>query len=162
LGFTVPFAVASIATLVQPFIGHVLGLQAGARQPAKLAAFELNPTTEAGPAPLKLGGFLVDGDARGALSIPRIGSIISRNSWNAPVPGLDTVPKADWPPVNITHWSFQIMIGIGTVLAIAAVLFWLARRRGRDLLTNRWFLRFSVIAGPLAILAIESGWTATE
>src|SRR5262249_18862366 len=73
LGFSVPFAVASIATGIQPFIGHVLGLQAGARQPAKLAAFELNPTTETGPAPLKLGGFLVDGDARGALSIPKIG-----------------------------------------------------------------------------------------
>jgi cytochrome d ubiquinol oxidase subunit I len=42
------------------------------------------------------------------------------------------------------------------------VLFWLARRRGRDPLTNRWFLRFSVLAGPLAIIALESGWTATE
>ena len=162
LGFTVPFAVASIATLAQPLIGHVLGLQVGARQPAKLAAFELNPTTEQGPAPLKLGGVLIDGQVRWALPIPKIGSIITRNSWDAPVPGLDTVPKSDWPPVNITHLSFQLMVGIGTLLAVAVVLFWLARRRGRDLLTNRWFLRFSVITGPLAILALESGWTATE
>ena len=110
-GFTVPFAVASIATLAQPLIGHVLGLQVGARQPAKLAAFELNPTTEQGPAPLKLGGVLIDGQVRWALPIPKIGSIITRNSWDAPVPGLDTVPKSDWPPVNITHLSFQLMVG---------------------------------------------------
>jgi cytochrome bd ubiquinol oxidase subunit I len=162
LGFTVPFAVASVATVMQPLIGHVLGLQVGNRQPAKLAALELNPVTEPGPAPLKLGGFLVDGHERWALPIPKIGSIITRNSWDAPVPGLDTVPKPDWPPVNITHWSFQIMIGIGTLLAVAVVAFWVARRRGRDPLTNRWCLRFAVIAGPLAILALESGWTATE
>jgi cytochrome d ubiquinol oxidase subunit I len=162
LGFTVPFAVASIATLIQPFVGHVLGLQAGARQPSKLAAFELNPTTEPGPAPLKLGGVLVDGEVRWALPIPKIGSIISRNSWDAPVPGLDTVAVSDQPPVNITHLSFQLMIGIGTLLMVVVVLFWLARRRGRDPLTNRWFLRFSVLAGPLAIIALESGWTATE
>jgi cytochrome d ubiquinol oxidase subunit I len=38
----------------------------------------------------------------------------------------------------------------------------MARRRGRDLLANRWFLRFSVMAGPLAIIAVELGWVATE
>lgn len=162
LGFTLPFAVASVATLVEPLVGHVLGLQVSERQPAKLAAIELNPTTEQGPAALKLGGVLVDGHVQWALPIPKIGSIISRNSWDAPVPGLDTVPRSDWPPVNITHWSFQIMVGIGTLLAGVVVLFWLARRRGYDLLTKRWFLRLSVIAGPLAVLALESGWTATE
>jgi cytochrome d ubiquinol oxidase subunit I len=162
LGFTMPFAVASIATVIQPLIGHVLGLQAGARQPAKLAALELNPTTEPGPAPLKLGGVLVDDQVRWAVPIPKIGSIITRNSWDATVPGLDTIPRSDWPPVNITHWSFQIMVGIGTLLALVVAVYWLKRRRGHDLLTRRWFLRFSVIAGPLAILALESGWTATE
>jgi cytochrome bd ubiquinol oxidase subunit I len=162
LGFTLPFAVASVAALAQPLIGHVLGLQVGARQPAKLAAFELNPTTEQGPASEKLGGLLIDGHIRWALPVPKIGSLISRGSWDASVPGLDTVPRSEWPPVNITHGSFQIMVGIGTLLAIAVVVFWLARRRGRDLLTNRWFLRFSVSAGPLAILALEFGWVATE
>lgn len=40
--------------------------------------------------------------------------------------------------------------------------FWVARRRGHDLLTNRWFLRFAVLAGPLAATAAEMGWVATE
>jgi cytochrome d ubiquinol oxidase subunit I len=162
LGFTVPFAFASVATLLQPLIGHVLGLQVGGMQPTKLAAWELNPVTEHGPAAEKLGGVLIDGHVRWALAIPKIGSWISTGSWDGSVPGLDTVPKSDLPPVNLTHWSFQLMVGIGSLLAVVVVLFWLARRRGHDLLGNRWFLRFSVIAGPLAILALELGWITTE
>jgi cytochrome d ubiquinol oxidase subunit I len=96
------------------------------------------------------------------LVIPRIGSIIAVGSLDGPVRGLDTIEKSDWPPVNITHWAFQSMVGIGTLLALVVVVFWLARWRGHDLLANRWFLRFSVIAGPLAVIALESGWIATE
>jgi cytochrome d ubiquinol oxidase subunit I len=130
-------------------------------QPAKLAAFELAETTE-GPAPFRLGGVLIDGEVHGALEIPRLGSVIARNSLDAPVPGLDAVPKQNWPPVNVTHLAFQSMVVVGTALAAAVLLYWLLRWRGRDLLENRWFLRFAVITGPLAILAVELGWVATE
>src|ERR1700686_3293428 len=41
LGFSVPFAFASVAAIAQPFIGHVLGLQVGGIQAPKLAAWEL-------------------------------------------------------------------------------------------------------------------------
>lgn len=162
LGFSVPFAFASVAAVAQPFIGHVLGLQVGGLQPAKLAAWELSTHSEAGFAPERLGGVLVDGDVRWALPIPWIGSFIARGSFDAPIRGLDTVPKSEWPPVNLTHWSFELMVGIGTLLAVVAVVFWLARRRGHDLLGNRWFLRFAVMAGPLAIVALELGWVTTE
>jgi cytochrome d ubiquinol oxidase subunit I len=161
LGFAVPFTFATVAAVAQPFIGHILGLRVGDSQPAKLAAFELATTTEYA-APERLGGILVDGEVRWALSIPRLGSIIARNSLTAPVPGLDSVPEADRPPVNITHLAFQSMVGIGTLLAASVVAYWLARRRGHDLLENRWYLRFAVITGPLAILAVEFGWVATE
>jgi cytochrome d ubiquinol oxidase subunit I len=140
----------------------MLGLQVGKMQPAKLAAFELALETEPGPAPMRLGGFLTDGAVRWALTVPRIGSIIARGSFDAPIPGLDTVPRSDWPPVNITHWSFQVMVGLGTLLAAAAALFWIARRLGSDPLRNRWYLRFAVLAGPLAVVCLEAGWIATE
>lgn len=38
LGFTIPFVFASVAALVQPFIGHLLGLRLAQTQPSKLAA----------------------------------------------------------------------------------------------------------------------------
>ena len=72
------------------------------------------------------------------------------------------MPRTDWPPVNLTHVSFQAMVGIGTLLALVVVGFWLARRRGHDPLHNRWFLRFAVVAGPLAVIALELGWITTE
>lgn len=161
LGFIVPFVFATVAALAQPLVGHVLGLRVAESQPAKLAAFELAEETEQ-PAPLRLGGIMIDGEVRYSIDIPKIGSLIARNSFDKPVPGLDEVPEDDRPPVNITHWAFQTMVGIGSLLALSVLLFWFVRWRGRDLLQNRWFLRYAVAAGPLAMIALEAGWIATE
>ena len=161
LGFVVPFVFATVAALAQPLVGHVLGLRVAESQPAKLAAFELAETTEQ-PAPLRLGGIMIDGEVRYSIDIPKIGSLIARNSFDKPVPGLDEVPEDERPPVNITHWAFQSMVGIGTLLALSVLLFWFVRWRGRDLLESRWFLRYAVAAGPLAMIALEAGWIATE
>lgn len=161
LGFTVPLVFASVAAVGQPFVGHLLGMRVNDSQPSKLAAFELAETTES-PAPLRLGGVLLDDKVQWALEIPRLGSIIARNSLTAPVPGLDTVPAADRPPVNITHLAFQAMVAVGTVLAVLAVGYWIIRWRRRRLVWNRWLLRAVVVAGPLAVIALECGWIATE
>lgn len=161
LGFTVPFAFATVAALLQPLIGHILGLRVGTTQPSKLAAFELAMTTEK-PSPLRIGGLLIDGKVRYAIDIPHLGSLIARNSFTKPVQGMDTIPLADRPPINITHVAFQSMVAIGTLLAVVVLLYWVARWRGRDFLPNPWFLRFAVISGPLAIIALECGWIATE
>jgi cytochrome d ubiquinol oxidase subunit I len=161
LGFQVPFVFASVAAVLQPFMGHILGLGLADRQPSKLAAFEMATHAES-PSPLRLGGILIHGHVYGAIDIPRLGSLIAMNSFTKPVPGLDSIPTADQPPVNLTHWAFQSMVGIGTLLALVVVLFWVQRRRGRDLVENRWFLRFAAVSGPLAIAALECGWIATE
>ena len=161
LGFIVPFGFATVAALAQPVIGHLLGGNFGDRQPAKLAAFELATTTES-PSPLRIGGVLLDGQVYGAIDIPILGSVIAQNSFTAPVPGLDTIPIENRPPINLTHWAFQTMVGIGTLLVLTVVVFWVARWLRRDLLKNRWFLRVAATAGPLAVLALEAGWVATE
>lgn len=161
LGFLVPFVFASVAAVCQPFMGHVLGLGLDERQPSKLAAFEL-ALEEESPSPLRLGGVLVDGEVRGAIDIPAIGSLIAMNSFDDPVPGLGAIPEEDRPPVNLAHWAFQIMVGIGTLLMLGVLWFWFQRRRGRDLLEKRWFLRGAAVAGPLAVVAMEAGWIATE
>ncbi len=162
IGFLVPFAFATIAAVAQPFVGHFLGEGLDERQPAKLAAFELAETTTEGASPLRIGGVYIDGEVKGALDIPYLGSLIAQGSLDEPVPGMDTIPAEDLPPVNITHWAFQIMIGVGLLLMLAVLLYWFMRWRGRDLLGNRWFLRFAAAGGPLAVLALEAGWIATE
>ena len=161
LGFIVPFVFATVAALLQPVAGHLLGGNLGDRQPAKLAAFELAETTES-PSPLRIGGWYADGEVHGTIDIPMLGSLLAQNSLTEPVRGLDTIPDADEPPINITHWAFQTMVGLGSLFFLVVTVFWLARWRRRDLLTRRWFLRFMAIAGPLAVLTMEAGWIATE
>jgi cytochrome d ubiquinol oxidase subunit I len=161
LGFTVALQFAAAGAVAQPIIGHFLGLRLVHSQPPKLAAIELAPATE-WRAPFRVGGLLIDGHVRWALVIPRLGSIITRESLDKPVPGLDAVPPADRPPVNITHLAFQLMVGAGLLLLASVIVYWLVRRRGHDPLSNRWYLRFAVLAGPLAVLALECGWTTTE
>lgn len=161
VGFTTAFAVASIAAVVQPFVGHVTGMRLATQQPSKLAAMELAVTTEHN-APLVLGGVLVDGEVRGALKIPGLGSLISRAWFNRPVPGLDQFPVDEQPPANVVHMSFQVMVGIGTLLALFAVWFWWRRRRGSDLLASGRVLRAVVLCAPLSIVALQSGWVTTE
>ena len=161
LGFLVPFVFATVAALAQPVMGHLLGIGLDDRQPAKLAAFELADTAES-PSPLRIGGVYVDGEVRGAIDIPVLGSVFAMNSFSDPVPGLDEIAPEDRPPVTMTHWAFQSMVGLGTLLAGAVSFFWFLRWRGRDLRESRWFLRFVAVSGPLAVLALESGWIATE
>ena len=162
LGFTVPFAFASVAAVLQPFVGHLLGSRLPETQPAKLAAFELAMETDSGPSPLRIGGIVVDGVVKWSLDIPYLGSLFARNSFTEPVQGLDTIPADQHPPINITHWAFQTMIGLGALLMLAAIVFWVARWRGHDLLERPLFLRFVAISGVLAVVAMEAGWIATE
>ena len=161
LGFTAAFAMATVAALVQPLIGHVAGMRLAEHQPAKLAAMELAPVTEKN-APLVIGGILIDGEVRYGIEIPGLSSLLARGWFNRPVPGLDQVPKADRPPANVVHNSFQIMVGIGTALALLPPWFWWRRRRGRRPIDSNRFLRIAVVAGPAAVLALEAGWTTTE
>jgi cytochrome d ubiquinol oxidase subunit I len=164
LGFVVPFAFATVAALTQPLSGHLLGARMYANQPAKLAAIELAATTEE-RAPLIIGGVLVDGEVRFGIEVPWLGSIISRGSPDRAVPGLADFADDERPRdglATMVHWSFQGMVAIGFSLIGLGLAFWIGRRRGRDWLARRWFLRLAVVAGPAAVTALELGWITTE
>jgi cytochrome bd ubiquinol oxidase subunit I len=161
MGFTVAFAMATIAAAIQPLVGHVAGMRLAIDQPAKLAAMELATTTET-HAPLIVGGVLVNGKVVGGIRIPGIGSFLARGWFDRSVPGLDGIPADERPPVNVVHLAFQSMVGIATVLLLLALWFWWRRRRGIDPLESTWFLRLALVAGPLAVAALEAGWTTTE
>jgi cytochrome d ubiquinol oxidase subunit I len=164
LGFSVAFAFAAVSALAQPLVGHVLGARLAGDQPSKLAAIELSPHAE-DHAPLALGGVYLDGERRYSVEIPWLGSLISRGAVDRTVPGLDEVPVTDRPDdglVTAVHWSFQLMVGLGLALAALGAGYWWARRRGRDWLQRRWFLRLAVAAGGASIASLELGWTTTE
>lgn len=148
------------ASLLQPFAGHFAGERVAELQPAKLAALEGHFETRT-RAPLTIGG-LPDPDTRTmrwGVGIPGLLSLLAHRDINAEVTGLDRYPREDWPPVLITHVAFQIMVGIGSLLAlIGGLWFWFARKGEGP----RWFLWTLVACAPLGMLAIEAGWVVTE
>jgi len=54
------------------------------------------------------------GKVKYAVEIPKLGSLILKHSPDAPLAGLDTVPRENWPPVPITFWSFGSWSGWGS------------------------------------------------
>jgi cytochrome d ubiquinol oxidase subunit I len=161
LGFVVPFAFASIAAVLQPMVGHFAGQSLAGRQPEKLAAMEL---LEEGRrhAPLTLGGAYRDGRVAGGVEVPGLASFLAGNSTDTFVPGINDVPVDERPPANIVHWSFQLMVGIGTASVALVAWFWWQRRHGRDPLGMRRFLGLAVLAGGASVVALQAGWITTE
>jgi cytochrome d ubiquinol oxidase subunit I len=161
LGFLLPFTVAAILTPVQIMVGDWIARFIADNQPVKLAALEGVYHTARG-VPLHIGGVAVDGEIRYAIKIPNGLSLLAHANPNAEIMGLNAVPEADRPPVNVVHLSFQAMVGIGmALLALSAwaALSWWRRRRAPQ---SRWFWRAAALGGPAAAAALEAGWITTE
>ena len=158
---TIPLTFAALAAPVQILVGDWAARDVAQTQPIKLAAIEgLYKTTRG--ASEHLLGWYSDNQMKGAIAIPHLLSILTDHSWNGVVQGLDTVPASQRPPVNVVHWAFQFMVGIGSVLALVAVIYlgvWVWRKR---LPESPWFYYALVICGPLAVVALISGWVVTE
>jgi cytochrome bd ubiquinol oxidase subunit I len=161
IGLVVPLAVLALAAPAQVVIGDWAGRDIAEEQPTKLAAIEdLEQTTKG--ADLTLGGLYYDGEVHGGITIPDGLSLLADHDPNATVQGLDAVPESDRPPVGWVRNAFQLMVGIGTLLALLGLWFlWFRIRRG-CLPTTKWFYRAVVAAGPLSLVALISGWIVTE
>jgi cytochrome d ubiquinol oxidase subunit I len=96
-----------------------------------------------------------------ALEVPRLGSLILKHSLDAPLAGLDTVPRENWPPVPVTFWSFRIMVGMG-LLMMALGLFSLWTRWRGTLHDSRLLHWFALGMAPSGFIAVLAGWITTE
>jgi cytochrome d ubiquinol oxidase subunit I len=155
--------VGAPAAILQPLSGHYAAAHVARHQPAKLAAMEALFETRVG-APITLGGW-PDMDARRTrfgLEVPYALSLLAFHDPRARVQGLDAVPRADWPNVPLVHWSFQLMAGLGTYMALVGVWgMWLVLKK-KELSTARRFLTAIATATPMGLLATEAGWMVTE
>jgi len=161
---TVSLIVAIPSAMLQPLSGDLSARYVATQQPVKLAALEGEFHTRAA-APLRVGGIpdVRARETRYAIEIPAGLSLLAFHDPHAVVRGLDAVPERDWPPVAIVHIAFQVMVGLGTYMALVSVwAAWIAWRRRNALFQLRSLLTALVIATPMGFLAIEAGWTVTE
>ena len=161
IALAVPLAAATLASVAQVFVGDWNGRDVAASQPTKLAAFEgLGHTTKG--ATVHILGFYSNGRVEYGIPIPRLLSLLAFHSSHATVRGLDAVAPADRPPVNVVRYSFQTMVGIGTMLALLSVFYLVVRLRRGRLPESVWFYRALAAAAPLSIVALIAGWVTTE
>ena len=169
---TIALLVGGPAAVLQPLSGDLAARQVARYQPAKLAAMEALFATEQG-APLVLGGWpdVEHHRTRAAIRIPYGLSLLAFHDPHATVRGLDAIPQDEWPNVPVVHWNFQLMVALGSYMALVIVLAAVVSgrrdagggRRGIEAIAQRrWLLRAIVIAGPMGFIATEAGWMTTE
>jgi cytochrome d ubiquinol oxidase subunit I len=160
---SIALVVGAPAAVLQPLSGDLSARTVARYQPAKLAAMESHFET-ARRAPLVIGGWpdMERRETKYAIEVPAGLSLLAFHDPNAEVKGLDRFPRQDWPHVPIVHAAFQIMVALGSVLAVVSLWAGVLALRRRDLCADVWLLRALAGAAPMGFFAIEAGWTVTE
>ena len=155
--------VGAPAAVLQPISGDFSARNVARWQPTKLAALEGQFRTQTA-APLRIGGWPDERaeQTRFALEIPYGLSLLAFHDPNAEVRGLTAFPRDSWPPVAPVHAGFQVMVALGTIMALVSIWALFSSARHRDLAADRRLLRALAIVTPFGFIATEAGWTVTE
>ncbi|HEX2528983.1 MAG TPA: cytochrome ubiquinol oxidase subunit I [Geminicoccus sp.] len=161
--FTMAMGMIAVVAPIQIFAGDAHGLNTLEHQPAKVMAMEGHFQSSEGGAPLILFGLPDEeaGEVHYEVAIPKLSSLILKHDLNAPLAGLDTVPRDQWPPVEIVFWSFRIMVGLGFLMLTLGLLSVFAFFKGQ-LYHWRPLHRFAMAMGPAGFVAVIAGWVTTE
>jgi cytochrome bd ubiquinol oxidase subunit I len=161
--FSMAMWMATLVAPIQILAGDQHGLNTLEHQPVKIMAMEGHYQSHPHGAPLILFGLpdQAAGEVKYAVEIPKLGSLVLKHSPDAPLAGLDTVPRENWPPVPVTFWSFRIMVGMGFLMLGLGLLSLLMRWRG-TLYESRLLHLFAIAMGPAGFVAVVAGWVTTE
>lgn len=162
---SIALTVGAVFALLQLVSGDYSAKDVAKRQPIKLAAMEGLFESEKG-AGLTIGGipFESSGETKFGIKMPYVLSFLAYGDFHAEVKGLNSFIKENKPipPVAVTHIAFQIMVGCGSLLAIASLLFLAFRFKFKKKLYDKRFLKFIALCTPLGFIAVEAGWVVTE
>ncbi|SHF58220.1 cytochrome bd-I ubiquinol oxidase subunit 1 apoprotein [Salegentibacter echinorum] len=160
--FKIAIVFGAIAAFLQPLSGDRSAKDIAERQPVKLAAMEAHYETENG-APLLIGG-IVDEETREVsykIEIPKALSFLAFGDFDAEVKGLNDFPDDELPPVAIVHYAFQIMVGIGGLLMLAGLIYFISLKK-KKWMNNKYYWLFFILLAPMGFIALEAGWVVTE
>lgn len=153
---------AAVFSLAVLGMGHLHAVQVAQTQPAKMAAFEGLFKTESGAGMVFFGIPDVGNQViRLRIAVPKLLSFLISFDPNATVAGLDRFSRDLWPPVEITFYSYHIMILLGfyfiAVSWLGVYLLW-----RRKLFGSRPYLTAMLVSMLLPTVALEFGWGAAE
>ncbi|QDH79545.1 cytochrome ubiquinol oxidase subunit I [Echinicola soli] len=159
----ISLTLGAVAAILQPLSGDLSAKDVAKRQPAKLAAMEAHFETEEA-ASLIIGGIPDEENqtVSYAIKIPGALSFLAHGDFNAEVTGLDQIPKDEQPPVTVTHFAFQIMVGCGMVLMITGIFWLYGLWKNKKYIYSHKFLGLIALLTPLGFIAVEAGWFVTE
>ena len=161
--FSMAMGMITVVAPLQILAGDQHGLNTLEHQPVKIMAMEGHFKSYDNGAPLVLFAWPDQAEGKNlyAVEIPKGSSLILKHSLDAPLKGLDTVDRKDWPPVAIVFWAFRVMVGLGTLMLLLALVSLWARVRHR---LYDWPLlhRFAIAMGPAGFVAVIAGWVTTE
>ena len=159
--FSMAMGMITVVAPLQIFAGDQHGLNTLEHQPVKVMAMEGHFKSYPDGAPLILFGWPDRKEAKTlyAVEIPKASSLILKHAWDAPMKGLDSVDRQEWPPVAIVFWAFRIMVGMGMLMLTLFSLLARVRHRLYD-----WPLLhgFALAMGPAGFVAVIAGWVTTE
>ena len=160
--FKIALVFGAIAAILIPISGDLAAKDIAIRQPAKLAAMEAHYHTEKG-ADLIIGGIVNEEtqEVSYALHLPNALSFLAFGDFESEVKGLNEFPKSEHPPVALTHYSFQVMVGIGTLLMGLGIFFLISLKK-QAWQAKKIFFWIFILATPLGFVALEAGWFVTE
>src|SRR3954465_1338788 len=100
----------------------------------------------------------------GVAARPDLAPLQTGNPPNTQIVGLEAFPADQRPTyrqADVVHYAWDIMVGLGTALALLAVWFGIVWWRKHDLPKTKWFLRAAAVSGVASVLALEAGWVVT-
>ena len=130
-------------------------------QPAKFAALEgiyqTVPST-----PISVVGWVDTANQQvHSIQIPGMLSLMTYRNFSTPVPGLDQVPRDEWPNVGLVFQAYHLMIIMWALMALLALLACVQWRRGR-LDQSRKLLWALICSVAFPHIALQTGWICTE
>lgn len=153
--------VAMLSLILQLVSGDSSARLVARYQPAKLAALEgiykTVPST-----PISVIGW-VDGknETVHSIQIPGALSLMTYRDLHTPVPGLDKVPRDEWPNVPLTFQTYHIMVAMWMIMFLIALLGFYHWRKNR-LQQRSWLLWAMVFSVLLPHIAQQCGWICAE
>jgi cytochrome d ubiquinol oxidase subunit I len=161
--FSMAMGMITVVAPLQILAGDQHGLNTLEHQPVKVMAMEGHFKSYADGAPLILFGWPDEAKAETlyAIEIPKASSLILKHSLDAPLKGLDSVDRKEWPPVAIVFWAFRVMVGLGMAMLGLAAFSLLARVMHR-LYDWKLLHLLALVMGPAGFAAVIAGWVTTE